>query len=119
MMLKQLDILLQQSSSLVAQPVKNLPAMQETWIPSLGWGDTLEKGTATHYRMTAWNIPWNLIHILHYAQKLTRRFPSCPVVGTPRFHCRGHRFDPWLGSQDPSCCLRSGKKKKKKNVHSR
>ena len=37
-MLKQLYILLQQTSSLVAQPVKNLPAMQETWIPSLGLG---------------------------------------------------------------------------------
>ena len=34
--------------SLVAQLVKNPPAMQETWVPSLGWEDTLEKGKATH-----------------------------------------------------------------------
>ena len=38
-------------------------------------------------------------------------FPGGSVVGTPCFHCRRHRFDPWLGSQDPSCCLRSGQKK--------
>ena len=35
-------------SSLVAQLVKNLPAMQETWVQSLGWEDPLEKGKATH-----------------------------------------------------------------------
>ena len=35
-------------ASLVAQPIKNLPAMQETWVRSLGWEDPLEKGTATH-----------------------------------------------------------------------
>ena len=40
-------------ASLVAQLVKNLPAMQETWIRSLGWGDPLEKGKATHSRIPA------------------------------------------------------------------
>ena len=44
--------------SLVAQMVKNLPAMQETWIRSLGQEDTLEKGMATHSRILAWRIPW-------------------------------------------------------------
>ena len=43
-------------ASLVAQLVKNLPAMQETWIPSLGWEDTLEKGTATHSSILAWTM---------------------------------------------------------------
>ena len=38
---------------LVAQLVKNLPAMQETWVRSLGWEDPLEKGTATHSRILA------------------------------------------------------------------
>ena len=38
--------------------VKNLPAMRETWVLSLGWEDPLEKGTATHSRMLAWRIPW-------------------------------------------------------------
>ena len=40
--------LLDRPRSLVAQLVKNLPAMQETWVPSLGWEDPLEKGKATH-----------------------------------------------------------------------
>jgi len=38
--------------------VKNLPAMRETWVPSLGWEDPLEKGTATHSSILAWRIPW-------------------------------------------------------------
>ena len=42
---------------LVAQLVKNLPAMWETWIPSLGWEDPLEKEKATHSSILAWRIP--------------------------------------------------------------
>ena len=38
--------------------VKNLPAMQETWVQSLGQEDPLEKGTATHISILAWRIPW-------------------------------------------------------------
>ena len=38
--------------------VKNLPARQETWIQSLGWEDSLEKGMATHFSTLAWRIPW-------------------------------------------------------------
>ena len=45
---------------LVAQLVKNLPAMRETWVRSLGWEDPLEKGTATHSRTLAWRILWTL-----------------------------------------------------------
>ena len=45
-------------ASLVAQMVKNLPAMQETWIQSLGWEDPLEKGMVTHSSTFAWEIPW-------------------------------------------------------------
>ena len=44
--------------SLVAQTVKNTPAMQETWVQSLGWEDPLEKGMATHSNILAWRIPW-------------------------------------------------------------
>ena len=47
-------------ASLVAQLVKNLPAMQETWVQSLGWEDPLEKGKAAHSRMLAWGIPWTV-----------------------------------------------------------
>ena len=42
---------------LVAQLVKNLPAMQETWVLSVGWEDPLEKGKATHSSILAWRIP--------------------------------------------------------------
>ena len=42
----------------MAQTVKNLPAMQETWVPSLAWEDPLEKGTATHSSILSWRIPW-------------------------------------------------------------
>ena len=44
-------------ASLVAQTVKNLPAVQETQIQSLGWEDPLEKGMATHSSIFAWIIP--------------------------------------------------------------
>ena len=47
-------------ASLVAQLVKNPPAMWETWIRSLGWEDPLEKGTATHSSLLAWRIPWTV-----------------------------------------------------------
>ena len=43
--------------SIVAQLVKNLPAVQETWVRSLGWEDPLEKGKATHSSIPAWRIP--------------------------------------------------------------
>ena len=44
--------------SLVAQTVKNLPAMQETWVPSRGQEDPLEKGMATLSSILAWRVPW-------------------------------------------------------------
>ena len=44
-------------ASLVAQMVKNLPAMQKTQVQSLGWEDPLEKSMATHCSMLAWRIP--------------------------------------------------------------
>ena len=45
-------------ASLVAQTVKNPPAMWETWVQSLGWEDPLEEGMATHSSILAWRIPW-------------------------------------------------------------
>ena len=47
-------------ASLVVQLVKNLPAMQETWVRSLGWEDPLEKGKATHFSILAWRITWTV-----------------------------------------------------------
>ena len=47
-------------ASLVAQLVKNPPAMWETWVRSLGLEDTLQKGKATHSSIPAWRIPWTI-----------------------------------------------------------
>ena len=47
-------------ASLVAQLVKNPPALWETWVQSLGWEDPLEKGKATHSSILAWRIPWTV-----------------------------------------------------------
>ena len=64
-------------ASLVAQLIKNPPAMQETWVRSLGWKDTLEKGKATHSSILAWKIPRSVakswtrlsdLHSLHFIQ---------------------------------------------------
>ena len=52
-----LSFLTEQGASLVAQLVKNLPAMQQTWIRSLGWEDPVEKGKATQSSILAWRIP--------------------------------------------------------------
>ena len=42
----------------MSQVVRNLLAVQETWVLSLGWQDPLEKGMATHSSILAWRIPW-------------------------------------------------------------
>ena len=61
-------------ASLVAQLVKNLPAMHETWVRSLNWEDPLEEGMATHFSILAWRIPidrgawWAIVHGLVKSQ---------------------------------------------------
>ena len=47
-------------ASLVAQLVKNLPDVQESWVQSLGWEDPLEKRKATHSSILVWRNPWTL-----------------------------------------------------------
>ena len=47
-------------ASLVAQTVRNLPAMRETWVQSLDWEDPLEKGKTSHSSILAWRIPWTV-----------------------------------------------------------
>ena len=54
-------ILSKETGLLVAQLVKNPPAMQETWVQSLGGEDTLEKGKATHSSILTWRIPWIVV----------------------------------------------------------
>ena len=51
-------IFFHQEASLVAQMVKNLPAMWEAWVQSLGWEDPLEEGMATRSSILTWRIPW-------------------------------------------------------------
>ena len=57
-------------ASLVAQTVKNSPAIRETWLRSLGWEDPLEEGMVTHSNILAWRIPtdrgawWDTVHVV-------------------------------------------------------
>ena len=48
--------------SLIAQLVKNPPAMWEAWVRSLGWEDSQEKGKATHSSVLTWRVPWTVVH---------------------------------------------------------
>ena len=58
---KEIGYTLQYSwASLVAQLVKNLLAMWETWVQPLHWEDPLEKGTSSHSSILAWRIPWTV-----------------------------------------------------------
>ena len=73
---KAIGYLLQCScASLVAQLVRNPPAMWETWVQSLGWEDPLEKGTATHSTILAWRI---LACIVLGVAKTRTRLSDCP-----------------------------------------
>ena len=54
---------------LVAQTIKNLPAMWETWVQSLGWEDPLEEGVATHSSILAWRIPMDLRSLAGYSPR--------------------------------------------------
>ena len=62
------NVIRNERTSLVAQMVKNLSAMRETWVRSLGWVDLLEEGLATHSSILAWRIPmdrgarWATVH---------------------------------------------------------
>ena len=53
--------LLKTRAWVVAQLVKNPPAVRETWVQFLGWEDPLEKGKATHSSILAWRIPWTVL----------------------------------------------------------
>ena len=64
-------------ASRVAQAIKSLPAIHETWVQSLGWEDPLEKRTATHSSILAWRIPWaeepGRLHVVHGVAKSRTR----------------------------------------------
>ena len=68
-------------SSLIAQFLKNLPAMQENWVESLGWEDPLEKGKATHSSILAWRIPWTVIvHVVAKSWTRLSDFHFTPLL---------------------------------------
>ena len=76
-------------ASLVAKTVKNLPAMQETWVQSLGWEDLLEKGMTTHSSILAWRIPWTEVPGMlqsmgsHTTEQLTHTHTHQDILGFP------------------------------------
>ena len=86
-------------ASLVAQRVKNLTAMQETWVRCLDWEDPLEKEMATHSSIPAWRTPWTEepggLQIV-VAESQTR--PSMAV-------CICHCCSPSLSSASSPCCV--------------
>ena len=61
-------------ASTVAQLVKNLPTMQETWVRSLCWEDPLEEGKATHSSVLTWRIPWTTVPWGHKESDTTKWF---------------------------------------------
>ena len=72
-------------ASLVAQMVKNPPAMWDTWVQSLGWEDPLEEGMATHSNILAWRIPrteepgglWSMVHGVATSWTRLKRLSTC------------------------------------------
>ena len=76
----------------MAQLVKNLPEMWETWVGSLGWEDLLEKGKATHSSIMAWRIPWTVQSM--GSQRV--RHDSVPFTSL--------HFTPWRFSGKESAC---------------
>ena len=82
-------------ASLMAQLVKNIPAIRETWVRSLGWKDPLEKGKATHSSILVWRIPQTVQSMVSQNQTQLSDFhfsdnEKCPigwvrsVTGSPK-----------------------------------
>ena len=67
-------------TALVAQMIKNPPAMREIWVRCLDWEDALEKGKATHSSILAWRIPWTegpgRLHTVHGVSKSWTRLSN-------------------------------------------
>ena len=64
------------------QLVKNLPAVRESWVPSLGWEDPLEKGTAPHSSILAWRIPWTVHRVAESRTQLSDFFHFSGALGS-------------------------------------
>ena len=84
---------------LVAQQVEHLPAMQETWVGSLGWEDPLEKRTATHSSILAQRMPWTEEPGRLQTFTMKRGFLGGASGKEPACQCRRYKrcgFDPWV-----------------------
>ena len=68
------------SASLVAQLVKNLSVMQETWIRFLGWEEPLEEGKATHSSILTWRIPWTVQSMKSQKLRHDRAIFTLPAI---------------------------------------
>ena len=66
----------------MAEPVKNLPTMWETWVQFLGWEDPLEKGKANHSSILVWRVSWTIVHGVLRDSDMTERLSlSLPDLG--------------------------------------
>ena len=74
-----------QRASLVAQLVKNLPAMWEMWVQSLGWEDPQEEGKANHSSILAWRISWTTVHGVPKSQTQLRKLHFPMIIHLPVF----------------------------------
>ena len=83
-------------ASLVAQLVKNPPAMRETWVWSLGWEDPLEKEKVTRSSVLAWRIPWTIQSM--GSLRVGRNWVTFTFTGW--FWC-SKVWEPWLTSLSP------------------
>ena len=96
------NFLLWDRVSLVAQVVKNLPAMQETWVQSLDWEDPLDKGKATHSSILAWKIPWT-ISVQFSSVQFSRSVMSNSLRPHGLQHARPPCPSPTSGAYSNSC----------------
>ena len=83
--------------------VKNLPAMQETWVQSLGLEDPLGKGMATHSRIPAWRIPWTEETVGLYSMGLQRVTERLTHTHPPQYAWRIPGRLQSMGSQRVRC----------------
>ena len=81
---------------LVAQLAKNLPAVWETWVPSLGWEDPLEKRKATHSGILAWRIPWITVHGVSKSQTRLSDFQFTSLHNCITMLCYFLLFSKWI-----------------------
>ena len=98
-------------ASLVAQLVKNPPAIWEIWVPSLGWEDPLEKRKATHSSFLAYRIPWTgIAHGVTKSQTQLSDFQDIWKMEILGFLSLDQEQNPYCGIGDPvvfSACLAS------------